>query len=245
MSGRKQFDVGAALDQAMRVFWERGYTDASLDALTSATGLGRGSLYGTFGNKDALFGRCLDLYASIHGTRYEQALAAHPDDPVRAVGAFFDVVLSRIADPSVPAGCLIVQSAAQSPMLSEEIGIRVRGLLDVQRRRVRAALARSSASPGSLNASDASDASDASASSDASAASDSPDSSGSSDSSGSRIDARTLDELAMFVVAVNQSLAVLSRAGASDAELRSVARLACATVANTLAADRPAGPEDG
>ncbi|CAL9285236.1 hypothetical protein [Streptomyces sp. SudanB182_2057] len=44
----------------------------------------------------------------------------------------------------------------------------------------------------------------------------------------------SLDELATFVVAVNQSLAVLSRAGTPDSELRSVARLACSTVANAL-----------
>ncbi|MER5927704.1 hypothetical protein [Streptomyces mirabilis] len=43
-------------------------------------------------------------------------------------------------------------------------------------------------------------------------------------------------ELATFVVAVNQSLAVLSRAGASDTELRAVARLTCQTVADTLRA---------
>lgn len=193
MSGRKQFDVGAALDQAMRVFWQRGYAEASLDALGSATGLGRGSLYGAFGSKDALFRQCLDRYASIYGAQFEQALTAHPGDPVRAVEAFFDVVLNRIADPSVPVGCLIAQSAAQSPTLKEENSTHVRGLLDLQRQRVRTALADSSA------------------------------------------DSRTLDELAAFVVAVNQSLAVLSRAGASDAELRSVARLASATVADTLA----------
>ncbi|MEU9791179.1 TetR/AcrR family transcriptional regulator [Streptomyces sparsogenes] len=193
MSGRKQFDISAALDQAMRVFWQRGYPDASLDALGSATGLGRGSLYGTFGNKETLFGKCLDRYASIYGAQYEQALAAHPGDPVRAVEAFFDVVLSRIADPSVPVGCLIAQSAAQLLTLKEENGRQVRGLLDVQRQRVRAALADSSA------------------------------------------DGRTLDELATFVVAINQSLAVLSRAGTSDVELRSVARLACTTVADTIA----------
>ncbi|MER6679913.1 TetR/AcrR family transcriptional regulator [Streptomyces olivaceoviridis] len=193
MSGRKQFDVGAALDQAMRVFWQHGYAEASLDALGSATGLGRGSLYGAFGSKDTLFRQCLDRYASIYGAQYEQALTAHSGDPVRAVEAFFEVVLSRIADPSVPVGCLIAQSAAQSPTLKEENSTHVRGLLDRQRQRVRRALADSSA------------------------------------------DTRTLDELAAFVVAVNQSLAVLSRAGASDAELRSVARLASATVADTLA----------
>ncbi|MEU1666303.1 TetR/AcrR family transcriptional regulator [Streptomyces sparsogenes] len=192
MSGRKQFDISAALDQAMRVFWQRGYPDTSLDALGSATGLGRGSLYGTFGNKETLFGKCLDRYASIYGTQYEQALAAHPGDPVRAVEAFFDVALSRIADPSVPVGCLIAQSAAQLLTLKEENSMQVRGLLDAQRQRVRAALADSSA------------------------------------------DSRTLDELATFVVAINQSLAVLSRAGTPDAELRSVARLACTTVADTI-----------
>ncbi|MEU9955046.1 hypothetical protein [Streptomyces sp. NPDC050982] len=50
-----------------------------------------------------------------------------------------------------------------------------------------------------------------------------------------KADTRTLDELATYVVAVNQSLAVLSRVGISDAELRSVARLACTTVADTFA----------
>ncbi|MET8544328.1 TetR/AcrR family transcriptional regulator [Kitasatospora sp. NPDC004799] len=201
MSGRKQFDVDAALDQAMRVFWQRGYADASLDALGSATGLGRGSLYGTFGSKDALFHRCLERYAALYGARYEDAFAAHPGDPVRGVEAFFEVVLERIADPSLPAGCLIAQSAAQSPTLTRESGERVRGLLDRQHRRVRAALAdSSSAGPG------------------------------------------TLDELATFVVAVNQSLAVLSRAGASDTELRSVTRLACATVARSLAGPAPGHP---
>ncbi|MFI0151280.1 TetR/AcrR family transcriptional regulator [Streptomyces lydicus] len=193
MSGRKQFEVGAALDQAMRVFWQRGYADASLEALGSATGLGRGSLYGTFGNKDALFRQCLDRYAALYGTRYEQALTAHPGDPVRAVHAFFDVTLARIADPEVPTGCLIAQSAAQSPTLKEENSARVRGLLDAQHRRVREAL------------------------------------------TGSPADPQVLDELATYVVAVNQSLAVLSRAGTPDPELRSVTRLACTTVADTLA----------
>ncbi|WP_017627616.1 TetR/AcrR family transcriptional regulator [Nocardiopsis chromatogenes] len=199
VSGRKQFDVDAALDQAMRVFWQRGYAEASLDALGSATGLGRGSLYGAFGSKDALFRRCLDRYADLYGARFERALAAHPGDPVRAVGAFFEVTLGRIADPSVPGGCLIAQSAAQAPTLGGENGAKVRGLLDAQRRRVRAAL------------------------------------------EGSPADPPALDALATYVVAVNQSLAVLGRAGASDAELRSVAELACTTVGDTLARAAP-GP---
>ncbi|MFF2523014.1 TetR/AcrR family transcriptional regulator [Streptomyces liangshanensis] len=193
MAGRKQFDVDVALDRAMRVFWQQGYAGASVDLLGSATGLGRGSLYGTFGGKDALFRQCLDRYAAIYGARYERALAAHQDEPVRAMEAFLGVVLDRIADPDVPDGCLVAQSTAQSATLTEAGRARVMTLLGQQRIRVRAALAVSGA------------------------------------------DAQVVEDLSVFVVGVVQSLAVLSRAGTPDADLRAVVRLACTTVADTLA----------
>ncbi|MYV55452.1 TetR/AcrR family transcriptional regulator [Streptomyces sp. SID3212] len=193
MAGRKQFDVDIALDRAMHVFWQQGYADASVDRLGHATGLGRGSLYGTFGGKDALFRQCLDRYSSIYGARYERALAAHPDEPVRAVEAFFGVVLDRITDPDVPDGCLVAQSTAQSATLTASSRERVRTLLGQQRARVSGVLAASGA------------------------------------------DDQVVEELSVFVVAVVQSLAVLSRAGTSDADLRSVVRTAVTTVADTLA----------
>lgn len=197
MSGRKQFDVALALDQVMEVFWEHSYSDTSLELLTSATGLGRGSLYGAFGDKDTLFRRALDRYSNAWSARYEAALSAHPDDPARAIEAFFDVVLDRIADPDLPDGCLIAQSALQTPNLTPESKAHVRALLDRQRALVRTALATPGADP------------------------------------------RALDGLATYVVAVNQSLAVLSRSGSSGAELRAVVRIAVNTVAHQLAAPNP------
>ncbi|WP_369265098.1 TetR/AcrR family transcriptional regulator [Streptomyces sp. R35] len=50
----------AARDQ----FWSVGYNGTSIDDLSAATGLGRGSLYGAFGDKHALFLRALDSYNS-------------------------------------------------------------------------------------------------------------------------------------------------------------------------------------
>lgn len=192
MAGRKQFDVDEAVRRAMTVFWQRGYADTSLDLLGAATGLGRGSLYGTFGGKDSLFRLCLDRYAATYADRYDRALTSHPADPARAVGAFFDVTLDRLADRSVPDGCLLAQSATQSATLHPETRSHVQGLLAKQRTRVRAALT----TPGA--------------------------------------DAHTLDELATYIVAVTQSLAVLSRAGTPLPDLRAVTRLACTTVATTL-----------
>ncbi|SFF94691.1 transcriptional regulator, TetR family [Actinacidiphila alni] len=187
MAGRKQFDVDTAVEQAMQVFWLRGYADASLDALGSATGLGRGSFYGAFGSKDALFRKCLDRYSTFYGAQYERALSAYPGEPARLVEAFLAVTLRRIADPAVPAGCLIAQSLAQLPMLPPDSRAHVRELLDAQRERVRAAF------------------------------------------TGLDAESNVLDDLATYVVAVNQSLAVLSRADVPDVELRSVAALAART----------------
>lgn len=140
MAGRKQFDVDAAVEAAMRVFWTHGYPDTSVDQLAAATGLGKGSLYGTFGSKDALFRRALDLYASINGAAYDHALKRHADDPVEAVRAYLEVVLRRLADPSVPDGCLLCQSVADSAALEAASREHACGLLNAQLRRIRAVL---------------------------------------------------------------------------------------------------------
>src|SRR5215212_6947007 len=46
------------------VFWSQGYAATSIDNLTEATGLGRGSLYGAFGDKHTLFMLGLNEYCS-------------------------------------------------------------------------------------------------------------------------------------------------------------------------------------
>ena len=64
--GRKrQFDEDTVLERATEVFWRRGFAATSVDDLVHATGLGRGSLYGAFGNKEALFIRVVDHYRAM------------------------------------------------------------------------------------------------------------------------------------------------------------------------------------
>jgi len=59
----KQFDTEVALEQAMKVFWARGYEAASLSELLKNMGIGKKSLYDTFGNKRSLFLKALEHYA--------------------------------------------------------------------------------------------------------------------------------------------------------------------------------------
>lgn len=59
----KQFDTEVALEQAMKVFWAHGYEATSLSELLKHMGIGKKSLYDTFGNKQSLFLKALEHYA--------------------------------------------------------------------------------------------------------------------------------------------------------------------------------------
>jgi AcrR family transcriptional regulator len=187
VAGKKQFDVDEALERAMTVFWQRGHATTSLDDLTAAMGLNRSSLYATFGDKDALFARSLERYAARYGERFDAALAGAGTDPVAAVRAFFEVTLQRIADPSLPDGCLVAQSTMAAPVLPPAIATLARQALASQRARLRTAL------------------------------------------EGTPLRDRA-DELALHLAAVNQSLALMGRAGATDAELRTIVEVALSTL---------------
>ena len=62
MGRPKEFDEHEALMKAMRLFWVHGYKATSIQDLVDGMGIGRGSLYGTFGGKRALFMRALRHY---------------------------------------------------------------------------------------------------------------------------------------------------------------------------------------
>ena len=74
MAGVKQFDQDVLLDQAMAVFWRNGYQGTSIQDLVEATGVNRGSLYATFGDKCGLFLAVLDHYGKRIGRPMMEAL---------------------------------------------------------------------------------------------------------------------------------------------------------------------------
>ena len=62
MGRPREFCVEQALEKALAVFWQHGFEGASLTELTAAMGITRPSLYATYGNKENLFHKALDLY---------------------------------------------------------------------------------------------------------------------------------------------------------------------------------------
>lgn len=117
MAGRKQFDPERALRAAVGVFWEKGYLGTSIHDLESAMGVGRPSIYSTYGDKEDLFLRALTSYVDQYGPPVREAFRIHADDAAQALRATFDAALTRMSDTNLPAGCLIAQSASELPIL--------------------------------------------------------------------------------------------------------------------------------
>jgi AcrR family transcriptional regulator len=105
----RAFDKDKALDQALHVFWERGYEGTSIADLTEAMGINPPSLYAAFGNKEALFRQALDRY----GVRREAFLAEVFAAPTarEAMARLLEGTADRLSDSSTPSGCLLVQGA--------------------------------------------------------------------------------------------------------------------------------------
>ncbi|MEM8780364.1 MAG: TetR/AcrR family transcriptional regulator [Cyanobacteria bacterium P01_G01_bin.49] len=130
MAGVKQFNQEQVLDKAMEVFWQKGYEGTSVQDLTKATGLGRGSLYGAFGDKEQLFIKALDRYAD----RFQAEIVEQLDnlDPYQALEGMFEVMIKRMSNPSYPRGCLntntSVGMSGKSEMIERKIAERLGGL---------------------------------------------------------------------------------------------------------------------
>ncbi|WP_186436896.1 TetR/AcrR family transcriptional regulator [Vreelandella titanicae] len=115
MRGRpRQFDADKALTAAMRVFWEHGYAGASISTLIKAMGLSRASLYATFGDKEELFRKVMELYEKEKTAYMLDAL----DQPTaRGVAKqLFRGTLALQIDTSNPKGSMgIVHSVSHAP----------------------------------------------------------------------------------------------------------------------------------
>lgn len=70
------FDPDSVLDEAMSLFWTRGYHRVSVEDIVQNTGLNRHSLYTRFGSKFGLLKAVLDRYEEAVLTRVRAILSA-------------------------------------------------------------------------------------------------------------------------------------------------------------------------
>lgn len=109
MGRPRGFDEGAALDAAMRLFWERGYEGTSMADLTKAMGLNPPSIYAAFGGKKSLFALAGKRYAEGPGQYQARALS----EPTlrEVIRALFRNTVEFLTDSGHPSGCMSLTGA--------------------------------------------------------------------------------------------------------------------------------------
>ncbi len=118
----RAFDREAALAEATRLFWSKGFEATSIADLTKAMGIGSPSLYAAFGSKEALYAEALRYY----GENFEPLFWAN----FYPAGTAREAVLSFLMDSAaamsgcradIPNGCMVALSSVGSEG-HEELG---------------------------------------------------------------------------------------------------------------------------
>src|SRR6202044_3778124 len=107
MGRPRGFDTTAALDAAMRVFWEKGYEGATLTDLTEAMRINRSSMWAAFGNKEELFKKAFERYMTTYQGFMREALGKPTMRQV--IESCLRGTVDFLSTPGNPKGCLSIQ----------------------------------------------------------------------------------------------------------------------------------------
>ena len=109
----KEFDPDAALQSALELFWRRGYEATSMADLVEHLGIGRASIYATFGNKHELYLKAMDRYTETRDPLLLTDLS-QPGPALPAVRKLVRRFAAESASPEErPNGCFVTNTAAE------------------------------------------------------------------------------------------------------------------------------------
>lgn len=124
MARTKEFEPETALTRAMDLFWRRGYEATSVQDLLLEMGIGRGSMYGTFGDKRALFLAALDRFEETRVSRADEILdgSASATEGIRKL---FETTIEGLVSYEPRRGCLLANTAVELAPHDAEVAARI------------------------------------------------------------------------------------------------------------------------
>jgi len=128
MGRPKNFEPDVAVAQAMETFWSQGYAGTSPADLAEATGVGKGSLYHTFGSKRELFGKALDLYGQAGSELTEECLNEPGSTAKGRIRAYLRFMVDTDLSGPVRRGCLAANTALELGNSDPEAAVAVRAM---------------------------------------------------------------------------------------------------------------------
>ncbi|MCW2524488.1 MAG: regulatory protein TetR [Frankiales bacterium] len=119
------FDRPTVLRAVENQFRKTGYAGTSLDDITAATGLGRGSLYAAFGDKHAMFMQAFEEYCGRNETAMVSALSGPDETAVLRLRDYLRGAVDFLIDDEQRLGCMAgkfaVELNGQDPLVNERI----------------------------------------------------------------------------------------------------------------------------
>ncbi len=124
----RQFDTDMALDNAMRVFREKGYHGATISDLSEAMQLTAGSIYKAFQDKRGLFLQVFTRYTSLRNKALAERLSQQPDGRA-CIAELLRFYLESATSVDGRRGCLVVGSAIELKQFDSELAALVHAAL--------------------------------------------------------------------------------------------------------------------
>jgi TetR/AcrR family transcriptional repressor of nem operon len=129
-----EFEYNDVLNNAMEQFWREGFEASSVQKLLDVTGINRGTLYNSFGDKDTFFKACLDHYNKLIAKDLDASLNNADLAPWAAIEKYFDQTVLSVSNKQRAMGCLLVNSFCESINYDKDIQKIVRASFAVVRK---------------------------------------------------------------------------------------------------------------
>ncbi|GGA46212.1 TetR/AcrR family transcriptional regulator [Paenibacillus physcomitrellae] len=125
MARPREFDQQQVLDKALDLFWSKGFEKTSIQDLVQHTGVHRGSLYDTFGDKNQLFAACLERFHALYKDHLFLILK-ESGEPREILEHFFDELISvAMNNDDQRRGCFITNTSMELGSVDTQISSRI------------------------------------------------------------------------------------------------------------------------
>ena len=125
MARPREFNEYQVIENLMTVFWDKGYEATTMQDLVKASGLLKGSLYGAFGDKQALYLAALKHYDR---TRIQAGIdMLNGEGSVRQkIARLFDNVIESTKRGLFAGGCLLCNASLEKAVSDKQVKAEVK-----------------------------------------------------------------------------------------------------------------------